>query len=217
MRAALTVPSGFLVPVDAFRFAEDGVGPPTLAAGLANTLATVERADWVGRIRQRLETSELPPGVARAIRRAYPKLGGGAVAVRSSAIDDDLVAASFAGQQASFLNIVGAAAVLDAVRACWASRYTAIAVDYRRARGFAPPGQAVAGIVQHLVTAARAGVVFTANPVSGDCGELVVNAAFALGEAVVGDRVDPDQWLVDLSTSQVRPVARRWRVSRCWG
>src|SRR5205807_3430775 len=112
----------------------------------------------------------IPISVAEAIAEAYRALGNGAaipVAVRSSATAEDLPFASFAGQQDTYLNVVGSDAVLDAVRRCWASLWTDRAVSYRASNGIDPHTVYLAVIVQRMVDAAVAGVLFTANPLTG--------------------------------------------------
>lgn len=136
---------------------------------------------------------EMPPEVASAILAAY---GGGPVAVRSSATAEDLPDLSFAGQHDTFLNITGPDALLDAVTRCWASLGTERAVAYRAHNGVDTDGVALAVVVQDLVPADAAGVLFTANPLTGARDEQVINAAWGLGEAVVGGVVTPDTHLV---------------------
>ncbi|MEO6086066.1 MAG: PEP/pyruvate-binding domain-containing protein, partial [Umezawaea sp.] len=134
---------------------------------------------------------DLPPEVASGITAAYADLGEGPVAVRSSATAEDLPDASFAGQQDTFLDVSGTAAVLDAVRRCWASLWTERAVDYRARHGIAPDDVAIAVVVQRMVPASAAGVLFTADPVTGARDRLVVNAVRGLGEALVSGDADP--------------------------
>src|SRR5690606_32739699 len=109
----------------------------------------------------------------------------GAVAVRSSATAEDLPGAAFAGQQDTYLNVTGDDAVVDAVSRCWASLWTERAIAYRRRRGIDPGDVAIAVVVQRMVEAEAAGVMFSANPVTGARDELVVDASSGLGEAVV--------------------------------
>ena len=128
------------------------------------------------------------------------------VAVRSSATAEDLPGASFAGQQDTYLNIRGEPAVLEAVKRCWASLWTARAMAYRARQNIAPDEVALAVVVQELVFAEAAGVMFTANPVNGRRDELMITAAWGLGEAIVSGAVTPDTITVNKST---RRTARR--------
>lgn len=141
------------------------------------------------------------PATAEAIAAAYTELGARAgqpdppVAVRSSAVDEDGSGASFAGVYETFLNVTGAAAVAEAVDRCRASAADARVAEYRRARNI-PGGAAVAVLVQELVVADVSAVVFTADPVSGDRGRVVINATWGLGEALVSGVVTPDSFTV---------------------
>jgi phosphoenolpyruvate synthase/pyruvate phosphate dikinase len=130
--------------------------------------------------------------LAAAIQTAYEALGGGPVAVRSSATAEDLPEASFAGQQDTFLNVCGPEAVVEAVSACWKSLYTERAVAYRRDRDIPEDSVTMAVVVQRMVQAEAAGVLFTLNPVTGATDELVIEAACGLGDKVVSARVNPD-------------------------
>ncbi|MGH8966094.1 MAG: PEP/pyruvate-binding domain-containing protein, partial [Actinomycetes bacterium] len=147
---------------------------------------------------------EVPEEIAEPIRAAYRALGGPAVAVRSSATAEDLPGASFAGQQDTFLDVNGADAVLDAVRRCWASLWTARAIEYRRREGIDPGEVTLAVVVQQLVDADAAGVLFTADPVTGAADRMVVNATWGLGESLVGGHVTPDELVLDAATGAVR-------------
>src|SRR5690606_18320802 len=126
------------------------------------------------------------------------------VAVRSSATAEDLPHASFAGQQDTYLNVTGAQAVLDAVRRCWASLWTDRAVAYREANGVDHAGVSLAVVVQEMVDARMAGVMFTANPVTGTRHEAVIDAAPGLGEAVVSGAVNPDRFVAGTRTGEIR-------------
>jgi phosphohistidine swiveling domain-containing protein len=132
--------------------------------------------------------------VRHAIVAAYERMGRGAVAVRSSATAEDLPEASFAGQQDTFLNVVGEAAVVAAVEACWRSLFTDRAVAYRRDRGIPDDAVAMAVVVQRMVNADAAGVLFTINPVTGAIDELIIEAARGLGDKVVSAQVTPDRY-----------------------
>ena len=125
------------------------------------------------------------------------------MAVRSSATAEDLPFASFAGQQDTFLNVVGVDAVLAAVRQCWASLWTDRAVSYRATHGISPATVSLAVVVQRMVDAAVAGVLFTANPVTGRRHEAVIDASPGLGEAVVSGAVNPDHFVVDSATQAI--------------
>jgi pyruvate,water dikinase len=206
--AGLPVPDGFHVTTAAYRrfVAENDLQPSILAALEVVDIsqpATLEVASRT--IRDLFATAQTPPDVAGAIARAYDTLSGRnpIVAVRSSATAEDLPEASFAGQQETFLNIDGYDEVLAAVKRCWASLWTARAIGYRARQGIGPEGLSLAVVVQILVPAEAAGILFTANPVTGRRDQAMVSAAWGLGEAVVGGLVTPDALVVDKASSEV--------------
>jgi rifampicin phosphotransferase len=189
--AGFPVPPGFAVTTAAYA---------QVAAALSAELdpARPERA------RKALAEAEIPAGIAAALRSAYAGLGADVpVAVRSSATAEDLPWASFAGQQDTFLNVVGADAVLDAVRRCWASLWTDRAVSYRGTQGIDHRAVQLAVVVQRMVDAAVAGVLFTADPVTGTRTRTVIDASPGLGEAVVSGAVNPDHIVVDTDGTSV--------------
>ncbi|HLL63029.1 MAG TPA: PEP/pyruvate-binding domain-containing protein, partial [Propionibacteriaceae bacterium] len=144
----------------------------------------------------------MPADVAAAVGPAYQALGAPPVAVRSSATSEDAANASYAGQHDSFLNVVGTEEVLGAVEQCWASLHTERAVAYRAGQHAEEPSLAV--VVQRMVDADAAGVLFTADPVTGDDSVITINAAWGLGEALVSGEVNPDRFTVDRATGRVQ-------------
>ena len=192
--AGFDVPPGFCVTTAAYRQATRGT---TVEDG---TTADAPAA------RAAVRSASFPLAAAEAIRDAYLRLGSGsdiAVAVRSSATAEDLPGASFAGQQDTYLNITGIENVLDAVQRCWASLWTDRAVAYRSAQDIDSAGVALAVVVQRMVDAAVAGVLFTADPVTGRRRQAVIDAAPGLGEAVVSGSVDPDHFVVDTASGSI--------------
>ncbi|MEV3984666.1 PEP/pyruvate-binding domain-containing protein [Nonomuraea sp. NPDC049758] len=176
-RAGLPVPGGFVVTTWAYRSFVAAFGDEIASSGDPGALFAAH---------------EIPAGLAEAIRAAHAALGDDvAVAVRSSATAEDLPELSFAGQQDTFLN-VRADGLLEAVRRCWASLWNPRAVAYRERNGVPHDDVALAVVVQELVDADAAGIMFTADPVTGARDEIVVNASWGLGEAVVGGQVTPD-------------------------
>ena len=145
----------------------------------------------------------IPEEIVERILRAYREPGHGAVAVRSSATAEDLPEAAFAGQQETFLNIVGEEQLLGAVRACWASLWSERALLYRERLKIEQSTVKLAVVVQKIVPADVAGVMFTANPVSGERNELIVDASPGLGEAVVSGMVTPDHFVVNKRSRQI--------------
>ncbi len=206
LRAGLPVPGGFCLTTHAYRCAMAPAGLEethrALAACAPGDLPAL--AALAATARGLVLAAEVPAEIADAVRAAYAALGtDAAVAVRSSATAEDLAFASFAGQQDTFLNVVGAEAVLAAVRQCWASLWTDRAVAYRAAQGIGPATVSLAVVVQRMVDAAMAGVLFTANPVTGRRHEAVIDASPGLGEAVVSGAVNPDHFVVDGATRRV--------------
>jgi len=137
------------------------------------------------------------------------------VAVRSSAVDEDGATHSFAGQYETYLNIVGVDAVAEAVVRCWASVHTARALAYRQGQGLSVAGARLAVLVQQLVPADTAAVVFSANPVTGSRHEVVINAGWGLGESIVSGAVTPDTYVVRKSDLAVvsRAIAENRRMT----
>lgn len=155
----------------------------------------------------------LPDALSRQLAAAYAQLSaicGRAdvpVAVRSSAVDEDGQTVSFAGQHTTCLNVAGLAAVAQAVLACWASACSAHALAYRQRQGLAASATQMAVLVQQLIPADSSAVVFSANPVTGNLDEIIINASWGLGESLVSGAVTPDTWIVrkdDLPVVEVR-------------
>lgn len=200
-RAGLPVPPGFHLTTQAYwRFVNaNGIQPCIL-----ETLAGLDPSDpealdaAAQKISAAFAQGQIPPEIIVEVKAAYAGLFGirSAVAVRSSATAEDLPEASFAGQQETYLNVCGAEAVLEAVKKCWASLWTGRAIAYRARAGIDSAAVSLAVVVQALVFADAAGVLFTANPVSGRRDEMVVSAAWGLGEAIVSGVVTPDTFRV---------------------
>jgi len=205
IRAGFAVPPGFSLTTDAYRLSTaDTALDPVLRALRDTGIDDVPRLTRLaGEARAIVLASAVPAAVDEAVRRAYARWGENEpVAVRSSATAEDLPTASFAGQQDTFLNVVGGAAVVDAVRRCWASLFTDRAVVYRAQNGIRDVALAV--VVQRMVQAAVAGVMFTANPVTGRRREAVIDASEGLGEAVVSGLVTPDHFVVASESGTIR-------------
>jgi pyruvate,water dikinase len=196
----IRVPPGFCVTTDAFRRIM------TTVPGIDEQLDRLSRLDPGDRqairalsaqLRRTLEGTALPGDLAAAITRSVTRLGGpAAYAVRSSATAEDLPTASFAGQQDSYLNVVGSAAIRQHVSRCWASLFTERAVVYRLRNGFDHRKVYMAVIVQRMVFPQAAGVAFTADPVTSNRKVVTIEAAFGLGEALVSGLLNPDVYQV---------------------
>jgi len=196
----IRVPAGFCVTTDAFRRIM------TTAPWIDDQLARLSRLDPDDRqaigtlsaeIRRTLEGIAIPDDLAAAITRSVTGLGGqAAYAVRSSATAEDLPTASFAGQQDTYLNVVGLAAILQHISRCWASLFTERAVTYRLRNGFGHRKVHMAVVVQQMLFPRAAGILFTADPVTSNRKVVSIEASFGLGEALVAGLVNADVYKV---------------------
>ena len=202
MNAGFDVPGGFLVTTETYRafIAENGLqaqilefAKPELRNGYPAFDACAEK------IRALILSRFMAEAISADIKGAYANLGDlqTPVAVRSSANAEDLPDFSFAGQQETFLNVIGGDEVVEAVQKCWASLWTAQAISYRHQNGIDQGVVAMAVVVQVMVPSDVSGILFTANPATGERSEMIVNASFGLGEAVVGGQVTPDTFIID--------------------
>ena len=200
-RAGFRVPPGFHVTTSAYLDFIDlgGLREPVLTAVAAVDVSDAATFDAAAaRIGELFAAQPMPAPTAAAIAGAYACLGDDMpVAVRSSATAEDLTGMSAAGQHDTYLNIRGEAAVLDAVKRCWASLWSARAIGYRARRGVEPGEVSIAVVVQQLVLAEAAGVMFTIDPVDGAHDKVVISANWGLGESVVAGDVTPDIAVVD--------------------
>ena len=197
LRAGFPVPAGFVITTTAY----------DLVVKSNNLQLDIDKALDLGvtAVRAGFAQATIPPALEQAILEGYRRLGGGSVAVRSSATAEDLPEAAFAGQQESFLGVSGERALLDAVRRCWASLWSDRAVSYREQHGLSRATVKLAVVVQRMVAADVAGMIFTANPVTGARDETIIEASAGLGEALVGGLVTPDHFVL-------RNTRHRWRI-----
>jgi pyruvate,water dikinase len=213
--AEFVVPPGFIVTTDAYRafLASNSLEIRLLEMARSvspddpNALETAS-----SEIRTLFSDGTMPPEIAEAVRSAYSELalkgeGDPPVAVRSSATAEDLPGLSFAGQQDTYLNVVGSDAVVAAVKSCWGSLWTARAMGYRARNNISPDEVALAAVVQEMIPSEVSGVLFTANPLTGHRGETVIDASFGLGEAIVSGQVEPDHYVVN--QREMRIVSRK--------
>ncbi|MFF9896575.1 rifamycin-inactivating phosphotransferase [Streptomyces longispororuber] len=212
----IRVPAGFCVTTDAFRQAVAQV--PSLDEQL-DELTRVDPDDreairtLSARLRRAVEKTAVPDGVVEAVTRALTRFGEhAAYAVRSSATAEDLPTASFAGQQDTYLNVVGPEAVLEHVSRCWASLFTERAVTYRLRQGIGHRAVHMAVVVQRMVLPEASGILFTADPVTGHRRTATVDAGFGLGEALVSGLVNPDRFTVRDGEIVDRTIAAKQRA-----
>jgi pyruvate,water dikinase len=205
-RASIPVPPGFVVTADTyFRFIQVNALEPLIKKELFNLNVHDSRElnERAANIRQRILDAPMPPHIASEIIEAYRELGEGPVAVRSSATAEDLPDASFAGQQSTFLNVVGAENVVLAVQACWASLFEGRAIFYREEAGYDHTKVGLAVPVQRMVQSEKSGVMFTVEPVTSDPSRITIEAVFGLGEGIVSGEISPDLYLVDKESLQI--------------
>jgi pyruvate,water dikinase len=226
--AGWRVPDGYAVTAGALT---DWL-PPATRAELERLLSATAGAQAPSALSARaselIESQPLPAALADAVSAAHERLerrasaGGGPdpgaalrVAVRSSAVSEDGDGASFAGQYETYLGVAGVPEVLRHIRKCWASGYSAHALEYRRRLGGGPlrANDLAVGVVE-LVDARSAGVAFTLDPVTGDRNTLVVEANWGFGESVVAGHVSPDHWTVDRDSGEI--VTRRTGAKSSW-
>lgn len=232
-RAGFAVPPGFFVTTDAYREFVSANDMAATILRLAQSVTPddpIALNEVSAEIRALFSRGRMPDEARRAIISAYAELSASvmaetrpeaivgasalsvgqnvvppvAVAVRSSATAEDLPDLSFAGQQETYLNVIGAEAVCDAVKACWSSLWTAQAIGYRARHQIEHDGLALAVVVQQMIASESSGVLFTANPLTGCRHEMVIDASMGLGEAVVSGQVEPDHYVVD---------TQQWRIT----
>jgi pyruvate,water dikinase len=209
-RAGINVPPGFVVRTEAFEGFIDALERCSPVRACVDGLAADE-LDGMGAVsrelRARIEDSPLAADLQQEIHDAYGRLGElgtpPAVAVRSSATTEDSADASFAGLQDTYLWVTQANSLIDKIRSCWASLYSLESLSYRRRQGIAESTVAMAVVVQIMVDARTAGVMFTRSPISGDRSVISIEGAWGLGSALVSGEVTPDHWVVAKITGEI--------------
>ncbi len=204
--AGIPVPPGFIVTASAyFDFLKKAVLTDKIRTLLEplDVHNSQQLQDIAVKIQQLIKEAEIPPETAKEIERAYIKMGKGLVAVRSSATAEDLPEASFAGQQATFLNVQGEKAVVNAVQGCWASLFGARAIFYRQEQGFDHFKVGIAVPVQRMVQSEASGVMFTIEPTTSNREKITIEAVLGLGEMIVSGDVTPDHYTVSKDSMQI--------------
>ncbi|HIC88240.1 MAG TPA: hypothetical protein EYP04_02405 [Anaerolineae bacterium] len=201
VQAGLPVPAAFCVTTDAY-----------WAFLSHNSLSDIIQHGTPAKVRTAIRAAEIPPTIVEAVATAYANLAAQtqsgptthfAIAVRSSATMEDTPDASFAGQFDTYLNVVGLEQLLNGMKACWASLWAPHAIAYAQQQGIAPNEATMGVIVQQQIPAQASGVLFTLNPVTGREEEMVVEAVWGLGQALVSGRLSPDIYVVDAYRRQV--------------
>jgi len=204
--AGIEVPPGFVVTTHAFELFLEALEARAPVRALVEALdpgdlEAVTKASKA--LRARVEEEALPAQVEQAILDAHARLGAATVAVRSSATTEDAEDASFAGLQDTFLWVLDAADTVHRVRECWGSLYSVESITYRRKHGLPEEGVAMAVVVQAMVDARTAGVMFTRSPLTGDKSVITIEGAWGLGSAVVSGEVTPDRWVMGKITGEI--------------
>jgi pyruvate,water dikinase len=207
-QAGLPVPPGFVITAAAYRKMFENSG---LAERVGGILGPVDREDNQAlmdievEIRALFDKQAVDADLRAEILEHYHSLGDSIpVAVRSSATAEDLAGASFAGQQNSYLNVYGDDELIRVVLSCWSSLFTCQAIYYRYRNGFDDGQVSMAVVVQRMVNAQKAGVIFTVDPVTRNPYQMVIEGVYGLGEGVVSGTITPDHFKVDRETMEIR-------------
>ncbi len=219
-RAGFPVPNGFIVTADAYYyFLQQTKLGPAIERALRNINS--EDSKKLNTVSKLIKTyilkAVMPTDLKNQIIVACKRLGNTPVAVRSSATAEDLPEASFAGQQATFLNIGGEEAIVEAVQKCFASLFEARAIYYRIANKFNHMKVGLAVPVQLMVQSERSGIMFTVDPVSGDTNRIMIEAGYGLGEAIVSGSVTPDVYIFDKTAEKIASKevnSQDWKIIR---
>ena len=216
----LPIPPGFCITAQTYNQFIEEAGIKTKINSLLKNLDinnTAKLQQTAEEVQKLIVSTKISSDIEEAIKHAYEILGSDVrkaselidsketfVAVRSSATAEDLPEASFAGQQATFLNVKGKTEVVKAVRDCWASLFTARAIYYRQKNKFPHDKVLISAIIQVMVNSEQSGVMFTVNPATNNPAEIVIEAIYGLGEYVVGGKVNPNLYLVDKKTRTIK-------------
>ncbi len=207
--AGLAVPPGFVVLASAFdRFIEETQLKEEIEARLAEV--NPEDTNSVDRIsnvlRDVIHDTPMPEDLSKEILDAHKKLGAEFVAVRSSATAEDSSIASWAGELETFLNTTESN-VLENVRKCWSSLFTPRAIFYRHEKQMMDAHVSVAVVVQKMVQSEISGIAFTVHPVTQDPNQMIIEAGYGLGEAIVGGQITPDSYIVDKTDMSILDIS----------
>ena len=210
LKIGIPVPPGFVVTAEAYRYFIETTGLKDKILQILREEIKERKPEEYERasakIRELIESTPMPKEIEDEIRQAYRELcrrlniDNVAVAVRSSATAEDLPEASFAGQQDTYLNVRGEDNVVHYVKKCWSSLFTARAISYRDAHGISHERAIMSVVVQKLINARSAGVMFTLHPVTGDADKIVIESVWGLGEGIVSGRITPDEFIIDKKT-----------------
>ena len=204
--AGLPVPGGFVLLTGSYRDFVSFNGLDEKIERILGSAANGESQELEQaslEIQDLFEKGTMPAPIIEAIDRAYSLIGAAEVAVRSSATAEDLPGTSFAGQYSTYLNVRGSEELYLFIKKCWASLWNYRALSYRVRQGIGNTNLAHGVVVQAMINAEKSGILFTANPVNGRRDQMLLNASWGLGEAIVGGEVTPDQWIIDKNSSSL--------------
>ncbi|MBZ2174569.1 phosphoenolpyruvate synthase [Schnuerera sp. xch1] len=208
----LDVPPGFCVTAEAYNYFIEKANLGDKIKGNIEDLDvedSIELQKASKEVQELIMSQQVPKDLADEIKLAYHKFNkkidieNAEVAVRSSATAEDLPEASFAGQQDTYLHISGYEELLNHIKKCWASLWTGRAIYYRENQQFDHFDVALSVVVQKMVNSEKAGVMFTANPINNDPNQIMINASWGLGEAVVSGTVTPDEYIIDKKSEEI--------------
>ena len=222
-KAGLPIPPGFVVTAQTYKEFIEKSRIKNKILDMVKDLDiedTAKLQETAKNIQRLIESTEIPKKIQKGIKENYTLIGTHErseadeimqgkeefVACRSSATAEDLPSASFAGQQATFLNVKGKEDCVKAVRKCWASLFTARAIYYRAKNNFPTEKVFIAVVVQKMVNSDKSGVVFSINPATNDDSEIMIEGAFGLGEAVVSGAVNPDLYIIDKKSLRIKKI-----------
>ena len=222
-QAGLPIPPGFVVTAQTYKEFIEKTGIKDKILEMVGGIDLEDTAQLQGKakeIQELIKTTDIPEDIKEEIKDNYSLVGAHRkseaqeivegkeelVACRSSATAEDLPEASFAGQQATFLNVIGEDKCVEAVRNCWASLFTARAIYYRHKNNFPTDKVFIAVVVQKMISSEKSGVMFSINPATNDDTEIMIEGAFGLGEAVVLGAVNPDLYLVNKEDLKIKKI-----------
>ena len=216
----IPVPPGFIVTANAYYDFLQKSGITDKIRNLLKPLDynnTKQLQQIAAKVKRVILNAAMSPELAKEIQQAYIKMGGGLVAVRSSATAEDLPEASFAGQQSTFLNVNGEKEVVVAIQECWASLFNPRAIFYRHQHGFDHFNVGIAVPIQRMVQSQTSGVMFTIEPMTSDRSKIIIEAVYGLGEAIVSGEVETDLYIIDkegLRISDKKIGKQDWQLIR---
>lgn len=208
MANGILVPSGYVITSEAFQKFLNYNETTELIHQLSETFSNASISfDLALRIQEKIRTEPIPKDIEESIINVYEDIvskdSHKLLAVRSSAVEEDSKKASFAGQLDTYLGINGKNAVIQKIRSCWSAAFSKNVLTYCSSRGMKTPPRGVAVILQELITADKAGITFSINPITGNSKQIVIESAWGLGEIVVSGKITPDTWIIEKKSNRI--------------